>query len=597
MSEEQIVFRPKRTIRRVILASSVIGGVFVIGLIAFSLFLLVRYKDPGASLFTGSLWIDIAIALVISAGMSYMAVYWGRYAIVVGKTYIAQEGLPHLLAGSHSIAFTEIDRVAHGNGRLLKVVPLKGPTLAVNLNWLEGEPTELVNVLRERIPAQRFERDLESKIIESNRLNLVSAILIVATLAIVVLPLGALYVREPILANTAWFEVGPIDDGLRILEVETSSDGSVWLASEDRNSRRDDELILTHIRSGEEPERVEVSSNPLLARASKEADLMPNALDSLVADSKDRLWLLFNGGRSAFFLGDSGWSEVPITFGPESYEITDLVRAGNYLWARVPEREALLRIDDTTLELKLIGPLSTGEGDSAVELKPWRLRGSGSDGAILIGEYSTGPTGLLYINHDGRAEFMTHPVGGPSESIWRARGAVTDDFGRIHVYYSSREVCVAGQRMIKVGTRLENAEWVWRDLVYEADCDIDPIFDDIEFDTLGRVWVQAADRSPLVFTAPSGDLNEITADYITKYTRDNSGYNDGDLFMGQDGRVLAIRGFEPQVVHLDAGESLLPMPLPNILAWALDHPFAFQIAALIVVLPFIIIAARRNLER
>ncbi len=597
MSEEQIIFRPKRTTRYLFLAAAIVVAIVASGAIAFSVFLLVRFKDALASQFTGSLWIAMGIAMALIAGMVYLTAYWWKYSIVVGKTYIAREGIPHLAERRQKIAFTEINRITHGDRSVLKIVPWNGPAMSVNLSGLEGEPTALLDALRERIPGRRFERDLNSKIFESNRLNRTGVLIIAASLLIGGLPLAALYVRDPILADIAWFEVGPVDEGLRILKVETSSDGSVWLASERRGSRRDDELVLTRVQLNGEAESIEVSSVPVLFAALKEADPIPRVLDSFVVDSKDRPWLLFNGGKSAFVLDDSEWKEVLVAFGTESYEITNLVRAGNYLWARVPEREALLRIDDKTLELNLVGPLSTGEGDGAVELKPRKLRGTARNGAILIGEYSTGPTGLLYIDHEGTARFMTPPLGGPSESAWRARGAVADDFGRIHVYYSSREVCVAGRRMIKVGTRLENAEWVWRDLVYEADCDIDPIFDDIELDTTGRVWVRPENGDLLVFAAPSGDIDETAANYLTSYSRGNSGYNGGELFRGQDGHMLAIGGIKPQIMQIDAGGPELPLPLSRIAEEFLERPYLFQFAIVIIVLPFAVVAARRKFGR
>jgi hypothetical protein len=144
---------------------------------------------------------------------------------------------------------------------------------------------------------------------------------------------------------------------------------------------------------------------------------------------------------------------------------------------------------------------------------------------------------------------------------------------------------------------LADANWVWRDLVYPADCLGDPSSDEIQVDFQGRVWVKPDEGDVIVFPGPDGATDGSGIDPIAVYSRDNSGYNEGKLVVGSNGTLLGVNGWSTDLVRLDARGERLPMPLPPWFAWYLEYPFVAQVAVLLLMLPFMLAVARRNLRR
>ena len=597
MNEETRVFRPKRMTRKLMIGSAIVTIVIIVGMVTISVFSYFRFGDLMDALFSGILLSGIAVGIALIAVMVYMALYWRKYAIVVGRTYIAREGLPHPVDRKQRIAYTEIIQVTHGERNVLKVIPRNGPALAANLRGLEGEPTDLIEALRERLPSQRFERDLESKISESSRIGRLGLGIFAVTMLLLAFSFGGIFLRDPILSRIAWSELGPIEEEIRVRAIETDDKGTIWVVSEGTEGDDASQVVLTRIQTDGEAESLELLSVPMLQSAFDETDQPPFAIESLVVDPVGRPWLLFRGGKSVYFLDGEVWKEIPANYGELEFAITDLARAGDYLWARVPDRNGLFRINPRTLETTAMGPLQWKQGETTLELKPRSLRGSSQNGAVVFGTFSTGSAGLLVLDGDGAIFFTTAVPEAPTEPTWSARSAMVDNLGNIHVVYVSNEVCVADRRLIKVGTRLKNAEWVWRDLVYEADCDIGPRFDEIQIDALGKVWIRPEEGDVLVFEAASREGDRSDVHHLARYTSDNSGYNDGELAMGSDGHVYAVRRWDPKFVGLDAQGSEIPAPLPDAAAWILQYPFVLQFAAVLVLVPAAIALSRRNFGR
>ena len=579
------------------IGSAIVTIAILIAMVTISVISFIRFGDLMDVLPSGVLLSGIAVGIAIIAVMVYQAFYWRKYAIVVGKTYIAREGLPHFVDRKRRIAFTEIIKVTHGDRNILKVVPRTGPALAANLRGLEGEPSDLIEALREKLPNQRFERDLDTKIFESGRMSRFGFGIFIIVMLLLAFSIGSIFLRDTILSRIAWYELGSIGEGMRVRAIETDDDGNVWVLGE--VSERDDgsRVVLTRIQTNGETKRLEISSIPLLKGALDEINQPPFAIESLVVDSAGRPWLHLRGGKSVYFLEDEEWTEIPATFGELEFSITDLARAGDYLWARVPDRNGLFRINPNTLETTAMGPLQWEQGETTLELKPRSLRGNSQNGALVFGTFSTGSAGLLVLDGDGEILFTTPVLEGPNGPTWSARSAMVDNLGHIHVVYDSNEVCVADRRMIKVGTRLNTTEWVWRDLIYEADCDIGARFDEVQIDALGKVWIRPTQGGVLVFEAASGGSARSEVDHLARYTADNSGFNEGELAMGSDGHVFAVRRWDPKLAALDVRGSNIPSPLPDAAAWILEYPFALQFAAILLLVPAAIFYSRRNFGR
>jgi len=576
------------------IGSAVVTIVIIVGLVVIALLAYFRFRELMDALSSGILLSGIAVGMGLIAVMVYMALYWRKYAIVVGRTYIAREGLPHPVDRKQRIAYTEVTMVTHGDRNVLKVVPRNGPALAANLSGLEGEPTDLIEALRDRLPNQRFERDLESKIFETSHMSRLGLGIFIIMMLLLAFSFGSIFLRDPILARIAWSELGPIEEGFRVRTIETDDEGAVWVVSEGTEDDDAPRVLLNKIQTDGGVETLELSSDPMLQSAIDEIDHTAYAIESLVVDQFGRPWLHLRGGKSVYVLDGQVWKEIPAAFGDSDFVITDLARAGDYLWARVPDRNGLFRINPTTLQTTAMGPLRCDQWETTVEMAPRSLRGSSKNGAVVFGTFSTGSAGLLVLDGDGSVSFTTPVVEAPNEATWSARFATVDNLGHIHAVYVSNEVCVADHRMIKVGTRLDTAEWVWRDLVYDADCDIGPRFDEIQIDAAGKIWIRVQEGDVLVFEAASGDGNRSDVGHMARYTSDNSGYNDGELAMGSDGHVFAVRRWDPKFMELDAGSPEIPAPLPDAAAWILQYPFVLQFAAVLVLIPVAIVFSRRN---
>ena len=595
---ETRVFRARPWIRKTMVALAGFTVVFAIGLAAFSAYSMIQFNEPFLSIFTGFYVSQIVVGLVLVASAVYWARYWLKYRIVVDDQFISREGLPHLVDRRKRIAFTDVLRVTHGTRNVLKIVPKEGYPLAVGLKGLDADPTALLVALRERIPENRFDADLESSIFQgssSDRLGyIVSAGLVLGTVA----SLGGIYVRNPVLERTAWHGVSGLEDDLRIELVDTAGDNSIWVVAEEHQGGNDDEIGLTHVRPDGTTETMGLSAVPAMKDALARArNAGPFPIDSMAIDPQNRPWLVLRGDQAAYFWDGEDWNQVPATSEDLDFEITDLVRAEDFLWALVPEHNGLFRIEPESLDTVAMGPLSWEYETETIELRPFDLRGSSGDGAVVFGELSTGRPGFVAIAGDGSIAFSSEVLGAPSAATWRAHSATPDNHGQIHLLYNSRDVCVEGRRLIKLGTRLASTEWVWRDLVYQADCGVDPMFDEIQIDLQGRVWIKPNDGNVMVFPGPGSGNPGGRVDPLAVYSRDNSGYNGGQLVMGADGHLLAVSGGRRSLVMLDASGTELPTPLPAWFAWYFEHPYVAQIAALLLILPFLIALARRNFKR
>jgi len=245
MSEEPRIFRPKGRTRKLMIGSAVFTIVIIVVMVAISIFSYFRFGSLMDAIASGILLSGISVGILLIAVMSYMALFWRKYVIVVGKTYIAREGLPHPVDRKQRIEYPEIARVTHGERNVLKVIPRKGPALSINLKGLEGAPTDLIEALRERLPNHRFERDLESWIFESSRISRLGLGVFSVVMLLFAFSLGSIVLRDPILSKIAWTELGPIREGFRVRAIETDDKGTVWAALEPQLQRH---LALGEIR-------------------------------------------------------------------------------------------------------------------------------------------------------------------------------------------------------------------------------------------------------------------------------------------------------------------------------------------------------------
>ena len=595
---EPLVFRTRASTRRVVVVAAWFMGLFAVALAVFSIYTLIGFDEPAFAILTWFSVSELVVALALAAVAVYWAQYWTKYRVVVGEQFISREGLPHLIDRRRRIAYADILRVTQGTRNVLKIIPKEGAPLAVGLKGLDGEPTALITALRGKLPANRFDANLEVSIFQGSSADRLGYIIGAGSILLGLVSFGGLLLREPILERTAWLRVPGLAEDLRIGQADTADDGSIWLLVNTPSAGGEGEIDLVHAVPDGSVETVSLAAagalRVALDRARNEG---PYPIDSLAMDSKSRPWLILRGDAGAFFWDGATWTRVPARLEGLDFEITDLARAGDYIWARVPDHNALFRIDAESLETMGMGPLSWEYEGETVELRPSDLSGTAGDGAVVFGELSTGRPGYLTITNEGSIGFSTELLGAPDLATWDARLASPDDQGRIHVILTAQEVCIEGRRLIKVGTRLANTDWEWRDLVYQDECAADPMFDEMLIDPRGRVWIQPNDGSVIVFPDPEGATDEPGAAPIAVYSRDNSGYTDGELVVGMNGYILAVRGAVPSVVRLDARGEELPKPLPSWFAWYLEYPFIAQFAVLILLVPFMIALGRRNFRR
>lgn len=591
-------FRARAWIRKAMVGSAVLTVVFALGLTAFSIYSLIEFERPVLSMVTGFLSAELAVALVLVAAAVYWARYWTEYRIVLNDESIAREGLPHLVDRKKRIPYVDIARVTHGMRNVLKIIPKEGDPLAVGLTGLDGEPLALLAALRERLPGDRFDPDLEASIFKGASPDRAGYIIGVGLILATAISIVGLSLRDRILERTAWHEIPGLEGDLRLEHVDTATDGSVWVLAEENSAGANDKILLIHLLPDGTTDTVGFSTSSAVREAlDKALREGPFPIDSLALDSRNRPWVIIKETPGVFYFDEGAWSHLQAESGGPRFPITDLVRAGDYLWARMPESNALFRIDIKKSETAEMGPLSWEHEGEAIEFRPTKLRGSVGGGAVLLGEFSVGGHGLMALANDGSIGFTTPLIGAPSTPTWRARSATLDGEGRIHTVLTSRDVCVEGRRLIKVGVAQADTPWQWRDIVYPADCGADPVFDEIQVDHAGRVWIKPIDGGVLVFPGPSGDPIEEGVEPLATYSRDNSGFNDGSLVVAANGLVLGVNEWGPGLVALDARESALPMPLPGPIAWLLERPYILQLVVVLLMLPVLIANNRRNFKR
>lgn len=595
---EPQVFRARASTRYAMVALAGLTIVFAISLAAFAVYSMIPFDGAVPPISIGFSISQVAVGLILVGSAVYWAQFWSKYSIVVGDDFMAREGLPHLVDRRRRIAYSDILRVTRGTRNILKIVPKDGNPLAVGLRGLEGDPTDLIVALRERLPENRFDAGLEASIFEKTASDRLGYIVSAGFILVTVGTFGAMFGREPVLERVAWLEVSGLPNGLRIGQVDTAGDGSIWMVAAGRFEGEEDDLGLVHVRPDGSIVSMAFSRTPALRGSlDRAAETGRAPVDSLAIDSYDRPWLVFRTDRAAYVLDGSEWRQVLATYGGVDFAITDLVRAGDFLWAMIPEHNSLFRIDPDSFEAVAMGPLSWDAESGAVELTATDLRGSADNGGVVFGELSPGRSVFLTLTGDGSIGFATDLLGAPGAATWHARSATPDGQGQFHVLYDSRDVCVDGRRLIHVGTTLADAEWEWREIVYPADCDIDPAFDEIHVDPLGRIWIRPNHGDVMVFPGAGSEDVTRTAEPLAVYSRDNSGYNDGDLVVGSGGHLLGVRGFRPELVALDIGGQQLPNPLPAWFAWYLEYPFVGQFAVLLLMLPLLIAIRRKNSRR
>jgi hypothetical protein len=392
------------------------------------------------------------------------------------------------------------------------------------------------------------------------------------TLVIGILALGILGIaaaatlfRETLLSDLAWESQLELERGSKLLQAEIAPDGSLWVLVEQQDPYSAE---IRQFENGEAIQSAKLADDPILRAALERNDGQISFFSSMAIDNSGKLWLNLGSGETVSWDGER-WTSAAGATGSET-RVEELKFGAASLWALLSSQSGLLAIDPRTGESRPY-PLEFEFPDGSVELLPDMLSASHDGGIVVAGAMNPVGLGLLSLDLNGNPSVLTFIPDPKSVGARKLLHVTGDGKGQIHLIYEFAEPCSNGFRRIKSGTRLADAQWVWRDLAYEADCSVRAGSDSIAVDPLGRTWIESSENGVYVFEAPSHQPLDGPLEPSIHYTEENSGFNGRELVQMPTGRILTASTFGRELVSIDAAQEELPAPLPEPLAWLIAN--------------------------
>ena len=578
-----IVFRQTARYRR----APVLVAVFFPSLLLAALITMPLLA--GESLSDLAYWLDwplglimLLMPLVFGAAIGYWALFAWKDRLVLTESHFERQGLHHFRIYRGPVRFDEIVSVRLGAPGVIVIEKAAGRKFEFAPKAYAGGPGELLGELRRRIPADRFEPELEQRLDRRTK-GWWRALLFYAAGALLYL-LGMFYddivdrVREDLVWRT---EVKAESLRESIEDMALQEDGSIWLLVRKPLGDFDDprNYEVRHLSSsgtetlgfpalevlypdrlpengGRHPEGIAVSKDgvprvfmflvdaPLVwsgTRWAWEGDPMQRSnlsyLDVLLQGPDAQYWqAVVSGGKIEAFNPTSGAAEV-IDLGAD-------IEKYAFVYGAEPRGWTIVRYRSLDRRFFLLPFIDSPAGAHWVEVD---VSGLDLEEFWDLPDYTLGPTGALYALI--------------SEEVYCENDLITLYVGKLEP---------------DAGTA-----WVWRTLQYPQDCDDPGDPRELVVDAKSRVLIQGWNRVAIFDSAVFDNPEFMQEDLVVYTDRDSGFYMSHSLEIGPDERVWSLDMTGDALVSFDPHMESLPKPLPpwvGVLSSSFWTPFGFMIA-------------------
>jgi hypothetical protein len=544
----------------------------------------------------------LGIFLLFLIGGTYVVALWWSYRIVLDEEGIAREGLPHGTFHRGKIAYGDIERVTYGTRHVIRIIPHQGQVLALNCQHLEVEPKVLIDILRQRIGAERVDSDLEKTIAKRRKPEWLEWAMVVMVIPMIFVMLKYEEISNKTIGRLAWETV--FKEGRDTIALDETQDGTIWLLTE--GIAGEDLLGIRLYRiQGDQTDWIDLPRDPILHENLQPYAGYPWYVRSMVVDADNRLWFLFDPQDALYLWQDGTWSQYQPKVGEQAVPMYTLAPIGEDIW--ILSQSMLLRFQPEsgeTEEFLLWG--ARFEGDPGDTLNPSRMYRTNDGGMIVTGTLMTsGSDGFVHFNQDGIVDLMveldeSETVPDPS---WHLNYAGTDADGNVYFFYAPWTSCAEGKFSVIVERYdREGKEWSRTMVRREMDCEWASSFPSYAVDPRGRIWLEkhwGKGDGVMVYEQEVFDtgLDSPPQAPYRHYTRWNSGYNGESLTALPTGHIYAMSQYDGDIVRIDATVEHLPRHAPE---WLVEGGWGMIVATspfLILAIAWLYLYVRRNLRR
>ena len=480
--------------------------------------------------------------------------------LVFTGTTLERRGIPNPAIFRGPVACADITRVQAGGFGILLVETRSGKVFRLFPKAYEGGVEAVLSRLRERVPVDRFENQLEEGLARRTRRDVLTPWISIA--AVWLIAAGGLtdLAIDQLRKNRAWtLEIDARSMDQTIEDFALGPNGMLWLLV--RNRRRD---VLD---SGSYGLRGVGADGEQAWQIPATDDLFPAGVPDSVLPFPIGLSLAPEGEPRLNF----GLDVLALRFGEETWEwvlpetsmpFADLAQwTGHSYWTRL-QTEGMIRASDLlsgdVLELELAG-----------------------EGLSFLLEYKVRPAGgfLAQIATRDRRYFLALVPGPEQEMIWeevdvtpfRGKGYwnlvdyYMDADSKLYVLVQDEGYCSSGHPASSLGLlNARGGAWQWWTLTQPGECRNVLGEGQLVVDAHGRIWVSTL-RDLTVL--PSDSLNRGTSAGAIHYSEDNSGYMAGrKLELGPDGRIWSLDLLGDGLGWIDSNAEELGKPLPEWIA-------------------------------
>jgi len=393
-----------------------------------------------------------------------------------------------------------------------------------------------------------------------------SAILTIAAITFVLGGMVLVFYDIAGRANVAWTRALPLPLSSDTEAFDIGPDGSLWVL--DRESHTDwwqtSDYLVYHVSPA--------SGGPW--RLPTTAELFPDGAhlggpEWIHVDASGRPWLGFSIEPRLLYLTGGRWQWFDYPEEVAQPAATGPAWVDGVIWIQDMESLALYSIDAVTGDFE---SFRLGPAEYEGFYHPLQATADGALIALRGGLSVGGPTALnrFYLGQwSGWRDLEFGEFHLPE--YWEVADVTSDPEGNLYVLVIPYPNCVEGVMRSLVGRwSIDTARWDWRELQHYGDCERRRYRPALVVDPRHRLWLQTTD-AVVVYTESPFDSPAGGSTPTILYSTENSGFADGSLWLGPDGRVWALGTTDP-LVWIDANAPELPEPLPYWVARFIGFP-------------------------
>ncbi len=505
------------------------------------------------------LFASIPILLMILL-LGYIGLVNIRLRLILDAEHIYYEGIPHPMILRKPTAYEDVIEVNRGLDRSILLLTRAGKTIRINPGFFNTDHLEILAELRKRIPADRFEPDIESTLTSKTPNDRRQAAYF---LLILVFLLAGLVVNPWIKARRGKVWTTAARPGKRedLVSFVVDAYGSGWLLLKSRDGPFLDPSSygIRQIESQTNQWIPLPTSDELFThRTDKEFPLLPN---DILLTAEGMPLVMFHNGKPLL-----GWTGAAWEWQEDDVQTVSAGRkqAGGRFhhvhWRPWPAEEAIITFDAVNKQ--------------TTQLPPEMLQNA----SWITGESLQTSQQIHLLSLPGKQPLAGASPRQQTPERWivipwspAAGNALLADIvmevtrdGRLFLVQKKSPYCSAGwAQYLTVRYDPSQEQLTAGQIAHRQDCEEDTRLGNILIDDLNRLWLQHGDAIS-VFPEGAFSSGADPVGSIRTYNRHTSNYEGSDVIMVQpDGKLWVLDRYRGGLACMDTGQDPLPKPLPR----------------------------------